>query len=305
MRFIAVFCILCSLLLACSGNPGGSTDGYVTPDDTKAVSIHPNLWIYTAVDGTYLGTLDQGELVGASDKLEKSTKGWDYTQIKRSNGVEVWALASYLIKGTRPGIIVKEHFLYTEAKASALTSEKVGVYTIVAGYRDPKNPGFTQISYTYGKDNTSIKHKAYIKSENVSFFDADIQATLLFNKAQKAKDAEVKKEFLKSAVDLDSPSFRQVFATELAVLENVNDDSASKGSKDAVEYTGIFIGTEDGKYFHESPDASSSETESVGKNEEFTVDQRTKGTDEIDGARDYWYHSEGKGWIFGGYAIQK
>ncbi len=300
MRFIAVFFISFLLLSGCSGNQGGS-DGYATPDQAKAVNIHPTLWYWAAVNGAYLGTMDPGEVVGITDRTERDSKNAELVQVKMADGKEVWTYSMFLVSGTRPGIIVKEGFLYKEPNAKSLTEEKVPQYTIVAGLKDPKSPDFVQVSFLSPKNNAA-RYRMYVKSENVSFFDADIQATLLFQKAQAAKDPEVKKEFLASAVKLDSPSFKQMFATELAVLENMNVTPAESGETEP--YQGTFLCTEDGIAIRESPDENSAEVGIADKNEKIIVDRRTKGMDEVEESKNYWYHVTDKGWIFGEYVIE-
>jgi hypothetical protein len=265
--------------------------------------------MYTAVDGTYLGMIDPGELVGWMDKTQKNEKGWDYSQIKRPNGKEVWALSSYLIRGTRPGIIIKEGFIYSEPALSKLTSEKVGTFTIVAGLKDPKTPDFVQVSYMYyNKEKVlSQKMKVYVKSDMVSFFDADIQATLLYKKSQDDKiEPAVKLEFLKSAVQLESPSFKQIFATELASLESIESETKggdSSGSGDIMDFQATFITTGENVALYEEPSIDSTKLGAFGENVKLTFDRRTVERKDVGGTKDFWYHIPNKGWVFGDLVI--
>jgi hypothetical protein len=312
MRFFVLICVLCAAFFSCTGGKTMSADGYVTPDPAKGVNIHPTAWMYTALDGRYFGTLERGELVTMTGKSGKTQdKGWDLSQVKRQNGQDVWVFTSHIVPGTRPGVIVKEGFIYSEPLLSKLVSnEKIDEHTIVAGLKDPKTPEFVQVSYA--KPDNQLKYRVYVKSDMVSFLDSDILASILYDKALKEKNQDAKKELLSSAMQLDSPAFKQAISAELAGLEGGSEASAAGGEADASEGTGIdsmdtagtYLTTEDDVACYEGPSMDSAYIGSFKKDEKLSIDRRTKETEELGGTRNYWFHVKDKGWVFGAYIIE-
>jgi hypothetical protein len=305
-RIAIGFCLL--VVLAGCGQSGGTASGTgaqrVDKNVAYAILADTPLWDISADKKlTWKASLQLGEkvqLLGQTMQATQNDRAQDFVKVKRAKGDDGWAPLELVIPQSIPGVVVADRsVVYTDSAntaASGATLPRMSVVAVIGG----KAAGQPFTKFTAWDAASRAYHKEqYLRSEDVSTSEADVQSAILLQLAAASKDPVQKEAFLKAAAkDYTGSVFAGVVADTLAAMQG-----KPAGSTVASESaSGTRTASADNVNVRSSPDTTSSVVGTLSSGTRVRVLDRTVDESTIDGRTERWYRiEEPAGWVFGGY----
>ncbi len=246
-----------------------------------------------------------GTIVTASDNKE-------YILIKNSEGEETYIRSIYFLPdGILAVISSNDAILYSKPNNLNPTKNNLGIMMIVIASAKEED-GFYEILADDNriKDKEIVRTGVYVKTEDISIKEADVQSALLFYVAGINNDRNVKKELLNTAVnDYSSSIFYQEICDTLDALDPPEVTEPADGfepPEDQVEdYSNMNLFGEiidKNVNVREFPGLSSAILPvTLNQGSRVKIDLVTKAKYKIEGYEDNnWFKiEEPAGWVFG------
>jgi hypothetical protein len=227
-------------------------------------------------------------------------------KIRNSVGEEAYALDRYIVPGASLGVVVDDQaVLYTRPNLVSPTDDIIPRGEMVAIHDDSTEGDFVHIT-TYDHALGVPYFGLYVKREDISSDDVDVQAGLLLFVAQRTGAEVAKRELLENAESLGNSAFVDDVRRELAVLrgEDPEDAMPAELTNLAIEKFGFdgVINT-DGTTVYRYPDKRSEFVETtLSEGALVRVEERTVEAFEVDGETSSWFRiTSPAGWVFGAY----
>ncbi len=296
---LSTFFLIIAILASCTPKAPENNQSEALKTDTtpafqekEAVISIGGLWFREEENGKGTRQLDIGEkvtiigeeVVNAEDSNRKSMP------IRLYDGSEGFASSWFVIPDAVPGVLISKARIYSEPKSTKATSmEPLPELKIIAVKPENSMDNFLEIYYA--NDKGYARWEEYIKADTVSLETRDINAARLYNLAMAQTDADMKQEFLQSAMEEQSGAFGEL------IREAYNMNTGSE-SDIPTEKTAMVTAEE--AALHAKPLASSEVTGYQYQGTILAITARSNNQEDVDGIQDYWYELAAGGWIFGG-----
>lgn len=227
-------------------------------------------------------------------------------KIRNSVGDEAFALDSYIVPGATLGVVIDEQaVLYTRPNLVSPTDDIIPRGSMVAIHPNSDGGDFINVT-TYDHDAGAPYFDRYLKVEDVSTVDTDIQAGLLIFVAGQTEAEVSRRELLENAESLGQSVFADDARRELALLRGEEPEAALPQDLldlafEEFAFEGV-INT-DGTTVYRYPQRRSEYVAvTLDSGALVSVEERTVEAFEVDGETSNWFRiSQPAGWVFGAY----
>lgn len=225
-------------------------------------------------------------------------------KIRNSVGEESHTLEQYVVPGAELGVVVDPNtVLYTRPNLTSPTDDIIPRGSMVAIH--PESPGaeFLYIT-TYDHEAVAGYFDLYVKSEDISTSETDVQAGLLLFVAQQTNAQVARQELLENAEGLGNSAFVDDVRRELAILRG--EDPADALSADLADlalepfdFNGVINANDTTVYRY--PDARPEyATTTLDQGALVAVEERTVSAFTVGGKTSSWFRiANPSGWVFG------
>ena len=324
LHLIVLFVLLGALLLGCvPADDADAPDESETPVETipaeteaGSVNIVYRLLTYSEVETTgetrqfeSAFTLPLGEpITRIGDAFPGVTPFGDRTLVKIRNSVgdEAYALERYVVAGARLAIVVDDQaVLYTRPNLVSPTDDIIPRGSMIALHPDGAEGDFANVT-TYDHATGTPYFDLYIKADDISEEEIDVQSGLLLFVAQETSAEVAKRELLENAESLGQSAFVDDVRRELAVLRG--EDPSAALPQDLVDlaieefgFDGVINANATTVYRYPQKRPEYVET-TLDAEALVTVTERTVEAFEVDGETSNWFRiTQPAGWVFGAY----
>ena len=302
-------------LMACTPKTDGKTLGDAAESavgksesvDLKnsGVILFNGAAVYEEKNGgmVYKTTANIGNVVKWKNSVKNAVRKSDgqereFAQIEMDKET-LWIQTAFVAPQAIPGIIIgDETVLYKKADAASPSGKTIAKNTLIAVHPDTKEGPFIAISAYVDGDKSPLITKQFVKSENIVTEANDVRGLQLYTIAMISKDAVVRKELLKSALETNS-RFSDIIQAEFDKLTS----GAGEAEPATVEATGTLTVNDDNVNVRDRPNETAGVVVAkLSKGATVTVTAKTSEMFTVGGTAAVWYKiSEPAGWVFGSF----
>lgn len=295
------FCALVSL-------PVFSQSGNLQLQKNEAFIIIDDLPIYQEVSS---GVLKWKDNLVIGDKVTFLNRTWkfkvegnerEYKLVKSPSGTEGWVRSAYAIPNCQIAAVKADSStIYSEARDVKMTSKSISNMTIVASLVDGSTADFAKVvCYDPTADKYYTDPPVFLKKEDLTYDQTDLNALILFMTAKGSKDKALRAKFL---ANIDKNYRATVFYDKIkAVLA-----PDSPPAKPISPFFGKFTVNDDRVNVRSQPDETNSQV--VGQLNKDTAVEVIEATTQAYTVGDLtapWYHIKSPdGWVFGSFLTQQ
>jgi hypothetical protein len=246
---------------------------------------------------------DKVQVKGGVQKKKVEGKERDYLRVKAPSGSEGFVRAQYVAaKATLAVVRAEKATVYSEPRDVKITTKSVSNMTIVATFQDGSTSSFSKIICYDAAQDAYFTDPVYVAIEDLSFADADVNATILYATAAASKNKEIKSNLFKVIQKRYASSifFDKIQA---ALTPGAASDAAPAAAKQTSTAAGSFTVNDDKVNVRAQPDETGGQVlTQLSKGQIVEVLEQTTQTYVVGGVSDHWYRiANPAGWVFGGF----
>lgn len=287
-----------------SGAAPAAKSGAADPKNSAVILINAAK-LYEEKDGAmvYKTTANIGNVVKWKDSVKNAIRKSDgqereFAQIEADNE-NLWIQTLFIAPQAVPGVVVgEETVLYKKADAASPIGRTIPKLTTVGVHSNSAEGGFVAVSAYIDGDKNPVIAKQYVKVDNIVTDASEVRSFQLYSIAMASKDAVVRKELLKSALETKS-RFSDLIQGEYDKLAK----PAAVASPATEAFSATFTVNIDNVNVRDRPSAvDSSVVSQLSKGAIVTAIERTVAKDTVGEATAHWYKiGSPSGWVFGSF----
>ncbi|MFW5688216.1 MAG: hypothetical protein ACOC1U_01490 [Spirochaetota bacterium] len=328
---IALLMVLAGCVPSSDGASGAGTavePAEPQPVEVPSVNVVHQLLTYQAVGGDETdeagGESDEGGSLPTFERGFTLTIGEDVTRIgeaftgvtpfgervliriRNSVGEEAYAFDRYLVPNATAAIVTDEQaVLYSRPNLASPTEVIVPRGSLAALHEPEPRSGFFNVT-TYDHERETAYFDRWVKAEDLSTEDVDVQAGSLLFVARRAGSDVVREELLRNAEGLGESAFVDEVRRELALLRGEEPEDALPADLVGIEieefaFTGVINenGTTVYRYPQSRPEYAGT---TLDEGAIVDVEERTVEAFTVDGETSSWFRVRNPaGWVFGAF----
>jgi hypothetical protein len=295
-----------SCLLALSALSAFGQSGSFQLQKNEAFVIVNNLPLYQEVKS---GVLKWKESLVIGDKVALTGKTWkfkvdgnerEYARVKSPAGTEGWVRSSYAIpKCQLAAVKADPATIYGEPREVKMTSKSVSCMTVVAALVDGSTADFAKIVCYDPTADSYFSDPVFVKKEDLSYDEVDLNALILFMTAKGSKDKALRAKFL---ANIDKNYQTTVFYEKIRAALSPDASAA----RQTAPFSGKFTANDDKVNVRSQPDEANGQV--LGQLEKGAAVEAVEATTQsytVGGRTAPWYRIKSpEGWVFGSFLTQ-
>lgn len=250
---------------------------------------------------------DKVQIRGGSQKKKVDGKERDYTKVKSPSGNEGYVRSQYIVPKAQLAVVhADKATIYSEPRDVKVTDKYISGMTIVAVLQDGSSASFAKVLGYDKSQDLYITDPVYIQVEDLTYADADVNASILFTAAMASKSKDIKDSLFKVIQKRYSST---IFFAKIQAAIGGGSASPSSGAaavppaeRQTQSADGSFTVNDNDVNVRSQPDENSQSVAHLSKGAQVDVVAKTVDTYTVGDSTDYWYKiSEPSGWVFGGF----
>jgi hypothetical protein len=247
---------------------------------------------------------DKVQVKGKIQKIKLEGKERDFLKIVAPSGAEGFARAPYLVqKATLAVVRADKAVVYTEPRDVKITSKSISQQTIVAALTEGSSSSFAKVLCYDAAQDAYFTDPVFVAAEDLTYAEADVNATILFATASATKNKDIRANLLKVIEKRYSSSifFDRIRAALEPSAASQAPAASAAPSKPVVAKQGKFIVNDDKVNVRAQPDEVNGEVVAqLDKDAVVETVEATARAYTVAGQTGLWYRIvEPSGWVFG------
>lgn len=293
-----------------AGTPAGAgmktdvpaVEGVSALKDNEAYIVRADLPLWSIQNNKFewLENLTVGDKVTWFNQTEKHTyenAERDYSKVRSQSGKEGWIRSDYAVTKAHLAVVKADKALiYSEPRDVKVTSKSLAKMSVVAVLEEGSSGDFVKVT-AYDGVNTMIIKENFVNKNDLSTDANDLNLVILLSVAKSAKNPDVQKNLLNTALTKYSSSgFSPVVQAELDKLSTVQ-------AKASTAVNLLMAVNDDNVNLRQAPDeVNGSVIGSLKKGQQIQVVEQTNDSFTVSGKTAKWCKiADPAGWVFGAY----
>lgn len=310
-KFTICLAVTLAFLTSCGQGSAGSADVRAVPDgvsalkDNEAYIIRSDLPLWSLQNNKleWMENLTIGDKVIWYNQTEKHTyenAERDYSKVKTAGGKEGWLRSDYAVpKSTLAVVKVEKALVYGEPRDVKVTSQVLPRMNVVAVLNEGGSGDFVKVT-AYDEGKSLIIRDKFLNKNDLSFDVNDVNMTILFLVAKNAKNGDIQKNLLTTALGKYASS--QFVSEVQSSLDKLTTPAAKVTSAANIPMSV----KEDNVNLRQFPDeVSGAVVGSLKAGQKVLVVEQTNEAYTVSGQTAKWYKiSDPEGWVFGAFLTE-
>lgn len=230
-KLLMIMILICLVFAGCKekndvdltraeGDPQGEEQIVESSIRIKATITYQGLGLMDAdEDGNFIKSVDMGEIVYIIGEIPPEKGNWRPVEIELNDSEKTTGFANawFVIPESKPGVTIVDSKIFSDAKTTKMTKNKIPEMRIIAISNDPYENHYAKVNYSL---DGYAKPECYLAVDTFSLNQDDVNAARLFMLAKAEKDNEMQIAFLEEAAKIGSPTFGNIIDSTYARVKN-------------------------------------------------------------------------------------